>query len=521
MNALPSTAAGRPIADGATPIRLVLGAEAETQRLGEALAMMLRAGDVVTLQGDLGAGKSTLARALIRSLAGEPALEVPSPTYTLVQTYETSPPVAHLDLYRLGDPAELDELGFEELAGNGIVLCEWPERAPQAFADAALQLELVSDGAGRLLLASGRPEALDRLARSLALTRFLETLPAPVTERRRLFGDASIARRYETARYGGEAVIVMDAPARPLGPPIRDGLPYSRLAHLAEDVVPFVAVDMLLRARGLAAPRILAADLGQGFLVIEHLGIETMLGPDGAPVPERYEATALVLAELHGAPVDPVVPVAEGLTHTVPPFDRTAMGIEVELLLDWSFPDRFGRPATDAERERFLAVWNDLFARLDETETSILLRDVHSPNVIWRGEREGTDRVGLIDFQDAMIGPTAYDLASLAQDARVDIAPELEARLVASYCAARRAQGSGFDAEAFEEAYAIMAAQRATKILGIFVRLEKRDGKPYYRRHLPRLQAYLRRTITHPALASLRELYDEWGVLIAPDHPKG
>jgi len=140
------------------------------------------------------------------------------------------------------------------------------------------------------------------------------------------------------------------------------------------------------------------------------------------------------------------------------------------------------------------------------------LRDVHSPNIIWRGDRAGIDRIGLIDFQDAMIGPAAYDLASLAQDARVDIPPELEMRLVATYVAARKAQGP-FDQEGFERAYAIMAAQRASKILGIFVRLDERDGKPQYLRHIPRLKTYLERTLGHPSLAALRNLYEDWGIV--------
>ncbi|GGE15599.1 bifunctional tRNA (adenosine(37)-N6)-threonylcarbamoyltransferase complex ATPase subunit type 1 TsaE/phosphotransferase [Aureimonas endophytica] len=498
---------------------LFLADDAATERFGEDLAMILKRGDLVALTGDLGAGKSTLARAAIRALAGDPALEVPSPTYTLVQTYATNPPLAHLDLYRLGDASEIEELGLEDAAETGIVLCEWPERAPEILARAALRIELAAEGAGRRALVSGQPEAVERLARSLDLRAFLDRLDPPAGTRRRLFGDAS-SRRYETAEQGGRPLIVMDAPKRPNGPPIRDGLPYSRLAHLAEDVVPFVAVDRLLRELGFAAPEIVGEDIEAGFLALEHLGSETLLSPEGAPLPERYEATARALALLHAAPIAAEIRLGGGRVHRIPPFDRTAMGIEVEQLLDWYLPDRFGRPASPAERHAFLALWDGLVTRLEAAERSIVLRDVHSPNVIWREGREGVARIGLIDFQDAMIGPSAYDLASLAQDARVDIAPELEAWLVAAYVDERRAGDPGFDAAGFAEAYAIMAAQRATKILGIFVRLEKRDGKPFYRRHIPRLQAYLQRTVEHPSLHGLRDLYRDWGVL-APSARKG
>ena len=134
-----------------------------------------------------------------------------------------------------------------------------------------------------------------------------------------------------------------------------------------------------------------------------------------------------------------------------------------------------------------------------------VLRDYHSPNIIWNGGARGTDRVGLIDFQDAVIGPCAYDVASLAQDARVDVPFALEQQLVARYCTQRQE----LDESAFREAYAIMAAQRATKVLGIFVRLSQRDGKHGYLTHLPRIQDYLSRSLAHPALADYKAWFDE------------
>lgn len=153
-----------------------------------------------------------------------------------------------------------------------------------------------------------------------------------------------------------------------------------------------------------------------------------------------------------------------------------------------------------------------LIADAQHAEKSLVLRDYHSPNLIWRPEREGDDRLGVIDFQDAMIGPAAYDVASLAVDARVTISPELERATVEAYCAARAAAGP-FDRAAFDRAYAIMAAQRNSKIIGIFVRLNERDGKPHYLRHLPRIRDYLRRALAHPDLAELKALYGRLGLL--------
>jgi N-acetylmuramate 1-kinase len=141
----------------------------------------------------------------------------------------------------------------------------------------------------------------------------------------------------------------------------------------------------------------------------------------------------------------------------------------------------------------------------------MILRDYHSPNIIWREDRRGKDRIGLVDIQDALYGPLSYDVSSLLQDARVSIPSELEAEILGAYIKARTA-GGGFDEASFRLSYAVTALQRATKILGIFVRLDERDGKPDYLKHLPRIEDYVRRAIRHPALAKPAEFYSSFGL---------
>jgi hypothetical protein len=136
-----------------------------------------------------------------------------------------------------------------------------------------------------------------------------------------------------------------------------------------------------------------------------------------------------------------------------------------------------------------------------------VLRDFHSPNLLWLRERQGIARVGLLDFQDALMGPAAYDLASLLQDARVDIPEALEIGLLGHYARHRREADPEFDVAGFVQIYSTLAAQRATKILGIFARLDRRDGKPQYLRHIPRIWGYLQRALVHPALAPLKDWY--------------
>ncbi|MEC9342691.1 MAG: phosphotransferase, partial [Pseudomonadota bacterium] len=168
-------------------------------------------------------------------------------------------------------------------------------------------------------------------------------------------------------------------------------------------------------------------------------------------------------------------------------------------------PAMMERALDATARSEFFSIWDRLAALLADSPPTLVLRDYHSPNIIWRPNRPFPANLGLIDFQDAVLGPAAYDLASLAQDARVDIAPAMEHGLVDRYLSERRQTEKSFDTETFLRDYAIMAAQRATKVLGIFVRLDRRDGKPGYLRHLPRLRDYLDRSLAHPALSAYRD----------------
>lgn len=494
-------------------LSIPLASEIDTARLGEDLALALGPGDLVFLSGDLGAGKTTLARAFIRAVADDPALEVPSPTFTLVQSYaDMRLPVFHFDLYRLSDPGEIDELGLDEALEEGTALVEWPERADGALPPPSLAISLVHEDDGRRAVMTGSRLCMERVSRSLAARAFLASSGYGAATRRFLLGDAS-TRAYETLRpEDAPERILMNAPRREPGPPVQDGKPYAQIAHITEWIGPFVAIDRLLRTKGFSAPEILAADLDEGFLVIEHLGTEGILDAEGRPVTRRYRAAVELLADLHGVNWPDHAEAVPGVIHAIPFYDRDAMMIEAELLIDWYLPHVTGRDADDRLRRDFRAAWDEVFARLSGLEQSLVLRDFHSPNIIWREDRQGNDRLGLIDFQDALIGPVAYDLASLAQDARTTIPASMERDLVDAYCAKRHAMGD-FDEAGLRAAYAITAAQRASKILGGFVRLDRRDGKPHYLRHLPRIRGYLRRSLGHPVLEPVRACYDRFGLL--------
>jgi tRNA threonylcarbamoyl adenosine modification protein YjeE len=501
-----------PTTSGGSSFTVALPDEQATIKLMIDIAAAIEPGDLITLSGDLGAGKTTFARALIRYLASDDTVEVPSPSFTLMQSYDLPRfAVTHADLYRLSGPAELAELGFDDIPGKSVVLLEWPDRAadflPPDRLDIALTLSPQQPTTYRNARITGYGAFAARVERINHIRHFLEASGLAAAERRRLPGDAS-ARSYERLTLTGQSYLLMNSPRRPDGPPVRHGKPYSAIAHLAEDVTPFIAMARGLRERGLSAPAILYADRAAGLLIIEDLGNETVVtGEPPAPIEPRYEAAVDVLVALHRQRLPATLPVEPGVDYPLPRYNLEALLIEAELLVDWYLP-RLGSLAPKDKRDIYLALWRDaLSPALADTATWVL-RDYHSPNLLWLTGRPGVAKVGLLDFQDAVMGPAAYDVASLLQDARVDVPEMLEIALLSRYTRARREADPGFDAPAFARLYATLAAQRASKILGIFARLDRRDGKPQYLRHMPRVWAYLQRSLAHPALATLSAWYN-------------
>jgi tRNA threonylcarbamoyl adenosine modification protein YjeE len=498
-----------PISPDSFSFTVALEDEQATHRLMMDVAAALVAGDLITLSGDLGAGKTTFARALIRHLAGDERAEVPSPTFTLMQAYELPRfNIVHADLYRLSGPAELTELGFEDASEDAVTLLEWPDRAaghlPPNRLDIAFTLSPQQGETFRHARVTGYGTFAVRAERIAIIRHFLAQNGFSNAQRRHMQGDAS-TRTYERLTLDGGSYILMNSPRRPDGPIIRDGKPYSAIAHLAEDVTPFVAMALALRERGFSAPAIIAADREVGLLVIEDLGSE-LVTAGAVPIEARYEVATDLLAQLHREPVHDLLPVEPGFGYEVPRYDMDALLIEVELLLDWYLPKLDAR-ISDTKRDNYFSLWRDALLPVVTGRTTWVLRDFHSPNLLWLPAREGTARIGLLDFQDALMGSPAYDLASLLQDARIDVPELMEIALLSRYTRARLSADPNFDAIGFARAYATLAAQRASKILGIFARLERRDGKPQYLRHLPRVWAYLQRSLAHPGLAPLNSWY--------------
>jgi N-acetylmuramate 1-kinase len=491
---------------------LTLVNETATAHLMADLALLIGPGAVITLSGDLGAGKTAAARAMIRHLASDDELEVPSPTFTLAQTYDLPLfPLIHADLYRINDGSELEEIGLAPLPDGAVVLIEWPERAPEALPadriDIALSHRPALGSTARAAEITGYGKYAATVERLKTLRQFLQGAGYGEAKRVCMAGDASIRSYARLIRDDG-VFILMNMPKRPDGPAIYHGKSYSAAVHLAEDVKPFVAIANALRAQSLSAPAIHHADLDAGFLITEDFGTAVVIeGEPPAPIAERYEAATDMLAALHRESLPDALPLASGVTYTIPPFDTDAMLVEIGLMVEWYLPDRGSKLSADL-RAQFVTMWRELLDSKAAVATKTwVLRDFHSPNIIWLDAREGIKRIGILDFQDTVLGPPAYDLVSLLQDARIDVPEQIELALFSRYIKARRAADANFDAAGFAELYAIMSAQRNTRLLGTFARLNRRDGKPQYLRHQPRIWTYLNRSLAHPALADFRQWY--------------
>ena len=282
-----------------------------------------------------------------------------------------------------------------------------------------------------------------------------------------LAGDASL-RRYERLDRAGDRAILMDIPP-----------------EAAEDIGVFADMTGRLRGAGYSAPAILAARPDDGLMLLEDLGDDLFarIIPGGAAEMDLYAAAVDLLADLVGRPA-----LASGL----PAYDRAFYLTETAILADWYLPE--GTP--DALRVAYRDAVGGMLDRLSGAGPVCVLRDYHALNLIWLPDRTGLARVGLLDYQGALAGHPAYDLMSLLTDARRDVDPR-----VAQAMEARFATATGIDSAQLSADLAILGAQRNLKILGIFARLARRDGKPGYLSLLPRVRGHLDRALAHPALA--------------------
>src|SRR5215468_974444 len=316
--------------------------------------------------------------------------------------------------------------------------------------------------------------------RESRISRFLAAHGWGKCERGRLAGDASF-RHYDRLEMGGKRAVLMDAP-----PPV-------------EDVRPYAAVAELLRNMGYSAPRIFAADAEHGLLLLEDFGDDTYT---------RLFASGHDETKLYGLAVDLLIDLHRKFAPTrhsgLPAFDDARALREVSLLLDWYWPATQEGPVTAELRESYLAAWRAVLPKRHLMPDTLVLFDYHVDNLMLLPDRTGIAACGLLDFQDALVAPRPFDLVSLLKDVRRDVKSDLVSAMRELYLKAF----PNLDRPAFDSSYAIIGAQRNTRILGTFTRLLLRDGKSSYLQLIPRTWRHVESDLAHPALAPVRAWFD-------------
>ncbi len=316
--------------------------------------------------------------------------------------------------------------------------------------------------------------------RQAQIADFLRDAGWQNAKRASLAGDAS-ARRYDrlTRPEHPFCAVLMDAPP-----------------EQGEDIRPFLKIARFLLNAGFSAPKLYAQNEQNGLILMEDLGdsLFARVCADSSQLePKLYEAAVDALTALHATPPPP----------DLPPYSLDVYEREACLLTDWYLPAATGIATPTALRAEFVSLIRDACAGLVSDQTVCVLRDYHAENLLWLPDRKGHARVGQLDFQDALLGHPSYDLVSLLEDARRDTTVDLQASMIAWYL-----DGSDLDPAAFRQAYATLGAQRNLKIIGIFVRLCRRDGKTSYVDLIPRVWAHLQNDLRHPSLHALKIFMD-------------
>lgn len=300
-----------------------------------------------------------------------------------------------------------------------------------------------------------------------------------------LAADASF-RRYIRLELGERRAMLMDAP-----PP-------------KEDVRPFVLIAEHLSNLGLNAPEIFARDIELGFLLLEDFGDETFtkLLASGQNEEQLYFSALDTLVFLHQHPA--------GAKVKIPDYDFRPLFEEANLFVDWYWPEIAGNNCPVEIKKSYMDAWRQTILSLPPIKQVLVLRDYHVDNVMLLEGRSASGNCGLLDFQDALLGPCAYDVMSLCEDARRDVSADLKEALIERYLSAMPM----IDQVSFKSWLAVLAVHRHAKVAGIFMRLLRRDGKDIYLKHIPRVIGLLASHLDKPELAPIQN----WVTTYFPDY---
>lgn len=479
--------------------------ESETESLAREIARYAVAGDFIRLEGTLGMGKTTFARAFIRALAGDEALAVPSPTFNLMQVYdETRLPVVHVDAYRMADASELHMLDLEPYYANGVTLMEWcsnvEEGLPQYEPPQRYVMESEVGDFLTVELADYENNPDQRQITLKANGTWRERfglLPAdvmrPQTQKGRQaflkscgYEDVSLTptspdcsfRTYYRFEEKGEKRIVMDAP-----PPV-------------EKVSDFTTMVKFYQEIGLKVPHVFAEDTKGGYLLLEDLG-DTSLNKMCQDTEKQKDWLSVA--------IDTLIHVANAPKADVWHYTADSMWQEAKRFTDWYLPYVTGHATHIADREAFKNAWFTCFEKVKNLPQTTCHYDYHVDNLMCMGDEPKVDNLGLIDFQDARIGPVSLDVACLLEDrfpAGAPLREELRQRFL-----------SGLDEKVsyddFMAGYYLCLLHRFFKITGLLVRLQERDKRQNVMGRMDEVWQTIHKCLEHEACAPIKDVLEQ------------
>ena len=349
---------------------------------------------------------------------------------------------------------------------------------------------------------------MSRTLREQEIVEFLTRAGWGEASRAALTADAS-TRRYERLRRKTETAMLMDAPPLESAPcppgaddETRRKMGWNAISRLAASrVEAFSAIAGHLNPLGLSAPAIHDQDISRGLALLEDLGDDLFARviERGGDEIELYTAAGDVLAEVHRAPAPFTLPYRGG-EWPVLSYDHLALSANIDLFVEWMPRRDLEVRINEPSRLRWERVRENLIAQAEDFPRALILRDTHAENLIWLPQRRGTARVGLLDFQDALLGWGEWDMSMLLHDARRDVSLEAREAAIVAYL-----NGTGGGRAAFDERLSVLGAMNIMRIMGIFARLVVRDSKPRYDTFQPRLRRLLRETLGHPALTEMHD----------------
>lgn len=465
----------------------------ELEDLARVISKILVKGDIVALIGEIGSGKTTFSKRLINELTSIHINEINSPTFNLYTIYDKNGvQVNHYDFYRVENSEDLLEIDLIESYKSGITIIEWADKYINALKNDYIEVHLKEKKNHREYQVIGRGSFRQRIKNANSLEYFLDQTNLKINRQEDIKGDAS-KRKYHRLYTENSTLILMDSSQeKKIASPTK----------LSTSINDYIHICKYLEKINIRVPKLFYTDTENEYLIEEDFGdLQYSQVVSAGNFKELYQPAISTLLHItrinhpHDLEVD-------GMKYKIPEYDNMTYLNEIEIFIKFYWPYKKGHICSPSTQNEFMDIFNELLGKLS-SDKSLVLRDFHSPNLMFLNTEKNHRKCGVIDFQDALIGHPIYDLVSLSQDARVTITEEQENFLLEQYKVEFDYNNYNFDKSTIMDQYCILGAQRSLKILGIFARLSIIDNRNDYIGHMPRIINYIRKNMKNSNLSNL------------------